>query len=274
MLKQPVPTRSRWAAGAVLTASLVLATGTAAWAVQPARPDMLSTGANANPMGIRAEGTLQVDGGEPRTFAIVNQVGEPFALQIEQEGHLWEVLATTAIRDDGMIDLRTRLLRDDVLVGEPGLTAREGELSVIRSGDGPGPAPEFQLGIALASGALTSLTPPPVPPAPAHPAPPPPPPPPPSLPPPSYPAAAVAQKVSGVVVLVIDIDAQGKPVDIVVERSEPAGVFDQAAVDAAWKWKFTPELEDGKPVASRVRVPVDFEIPPGTTGQGTPAGAA
>lgn len=84
----------------------------------------------------------------------------------------------------------------------------------------------------------------------------------------------MAQKVSGVVVLVIDIDAQGKPVDIVVERSEPAGVFDQAAVDAAWKWQFTPELEGGKPVASRVRVPVDFEIPPGTTGQGTPAGAA
>src|SRR3546814_20110322 len=98
---------------------------------------MLSTGANANPVGIRAEGTLQVDGGEPRTFAIVNQVGEPFALQIEQEGHLWEVLATTAISDDGMIALRKRLLRDDALVGEPGLPARERTSAVWgKSGSG------------------------------------------------------------------------------------------------------------------------------------------
>jgi len=79
----------------------------------------------------------------------------------------------------------------------------------------------------------------------------------------------VEQKISGTVVLVIDIDAQGNPVDVEVERSEPAGVFDQAAIDAAWKWKFNPELKAGKPVASRVRVPVTFEIPPGGEDTGT-----
>lgn len=120
---------------------------------------------------------------------------------------------------------------------------------------------------------------PPAPPAPVDPqAPPPPPLPaaPPSAPPvlrtppPKYPAAAVEHKISGKVLLVIDIDARGNPVEVVVERAEPAGVFDQAAIDAARQWKFIPEVRDGKPVASRVRVPVEFEIPPGKGGAGSP----
>lgn len=104
---------------------------------------------------------------------------------------------------------------------------------------------------------------PPAPPAPAAPAVPNPPPAPPlpALPAPGYPEAAVAQRVSGKVVLLIDIDKTGTPTRVVVESSKPAGVFDQAAVDAAKQWQFSPAIEDGKPVAGRVRVPVEFEIP-------------
>lgn len=80
--------------------------------------------------------------------------------------------------------------------------------------------------------------------------------------PPRYPADAVSQNVGGKVVLVIALDAQGVPVNIEVEKSEPAGVFDQAAVDAAYQWRFNPKIEDGKPVASRIRVPVDFDPGP------------
>lgn len=130
------------------------------------------------------------------------------------------------------------------------------------------------------SGALASLAPPPplppspppvppAPPAPELPPPPAPPAPPPPHAPPAYPALAVQQRISGIVVLAIDIDARGNPVDIEVERSEPAGMFDQVAVDAAKQWKFSPEVEGGKPVASRVRVPVEFKIPPGKGGAGT-----
>ena len=93
-------------------------------------------------------------------------------------------------------------------------------------------------------------------------------------PPPRYPAAAVEQKIEGMVILVIDIGAQGKPVAIEVERSEPAGVFDQAAIDAAWQWKFNPEIKAGEPVASRIRVPISFEIPPGEEARGASADAA
>ena len=75
---------------------------------------------------------------------------------------------------------------------------------------------------------------------------------------PRYPAGIAAQGIGGNVVLLIDIDAQGKPVNVEVERSEPAGLFDQATVDAVRQWQFVPEIEDGKAVAGRVRVPIKF----------------
>jgi len=85
---------------------------------------------------------------------------------------------------------------------------------------------------------------------------------------PAYPAEALASGVSGKVVMLIDIDAQGTAVAVEVEQSEPAGVFDRAAVDAAMKWMFSPELKDGKPVPGRVRVPIEFEA--SSTTQGSP----
>lgn len=79
--------------------------------------------------------------------------------------------------------------------------------------------------------------------------------------PPRYPGEALASRISGEVVLLIDIDATGTPTNVVVEQSEPAGVFDQASVDAALKWRFAPAVEDGQPVAGRLRVPVEFKAP-------------
>ena len=79
------------------------------------------------------------------------------------------------------------------------------------------------------------------------------------MPAPAYPKAALAQHISGKVVLLVDVDAQGNATNVVVDQSEPAGVFDQASVDAARKWKFQPAVKDGKPVAGRISVPVQFE---------------
>ena len=89
--------------------------------------------------------------------------------------------------------------------------------------------------------------------------------------PPLYPKLAVDQKLSGKVVLLVDVAADGKVTGIVVESSRPAGVFDAAAIEAAWQWKFKPRLEDGKAVAGRVRVPVDFSIPANDEGAGATA---
>jgi TonB family protein len=92
---------------------------------------------------------------------------------------------------------------------------------------------------------------------------------PPALPAPAYPKDALAQHINGKVVLLIDIDAQGNPTNVVVDRSEPPGVFDQVSIDAARKWKFQPAIKDGRPVAGRISVPVQFE----SRGNPDPAGA-
>ncbi|HUG72544.1 MAG TPA: TonB family protein [Steroidobacteraceae bacterium] len=81
---------------------------------------------------------------------------------------------------------------------------------------------------------------------------------------PPFPAGALANRISGKVVMAIDIDARGTPVAVEVEQSQPTGVFDQAAVDAVMKWTFTPEVKDGKQVASRIRVPIEFRAPSAT----------
>lgn len=77
--------------------------------------------------------------------------------------------------------------------------------------------------------------------------------------PPQYPQDALAQGIGGMVVLLVDVDAQGKPAKVNVDKSEPQGVFDAAAVEAVRKWRFNPALENGKPVASRIRVPISFD---------------
>lgn len=82
----------------------------------------------------------------------------------------------------------------------------------------------------------------------------------PSMAPPRYPAVAVAQGVSGQVMLRVAVRADGSVSDVVVEASQPEGVFDEASVAAARQWRFRPALRDGRPVASQVRVPVTFEL--------------
>ncbi len=77
-------------------------------------------------------------------------------------------------------------------------------------------------------------------------------------PPPKYPAEAAAAKVDGRVILKLLVRTDGTVEDVVVERSEPAGVFDAATVEAARMWTFDPATEDGRPVERWVRVPVDF----------------
>lgn len=79
---------------------------------------------------------------------------------------------------------------------------------------------------------------------------------------PAYPEAARQQRISGSVVLVVDVAEDGSVASAEVERSEPAGVFDEAALSAVANWKFEPAIKDGKAVAARVRVPIAFEIPP------------
>jgi len=94
-----------------------------------------------------------------------------------------------------------------------------------------------------------------------------------TLPPPRYPKTAYDQNLSGQVMLLVDVRADGSVSNVAVESSRPAGVFDAATVEAARQWRFRPEIKGGKPVAGQVRVPVTFEINPPATPP-TPGGTA
>lgn len=77
---------------------------------------------------------------------------------------------------------------------------------------------------------------------------------------PVYPGEAYARGQSGKVMLEIEVGMDGKPTAVKVVESSPAGVFDANTVAAAWKWQFNPAMENGKPVAGKVRVPVWFDL--------------
>lgn len=80
------------------------------------------------------------------------------------------------------------------------------------------------------------------------------------LTPPKYPKSAVDAGVSGMVWLKVRVAADGSVSEVQVAKSEPAGVFDAVAVEAAKKWKFSPgsRTSTGEPVAGWVMVPVQF----------------
>jgi TonB family protein len=278
MLKQPVPSLTRWIGGAALVAVLALGVGFAAWSSQPGR-----VVAREVPAGhVMSQIAVSIDGGKPEHFTVLSKAGEPFAMRTEHGGQQWEMQATASPRGDGTVAFDSSIRRDGKLVGAPKLLVQEGKRAGIEIGESINGA---RNGIKLDLVVTAAAPPPPAPPAPPVPAPPAPPAPsavppippvapappapPPALPAPAYPKDALAQHINGKVVLLIDIDAQGNPTNVVVDRSEPPGVFDQVSIDAARKWKFKPAVKDGRPVAGRISVPVQFE----SRGNPDPAGS-
>jgi TonB family protein len=79
-----------------------------------------------------------------------------------------------------------------------------------------------------------------------------------SLPPPHYPEGFL--KVSGNVEIELSVDAKGNVKDVKVLKADPAGVFEQATIDAAMKWKVTPPMKNGVPVEGRYRTVVEFRM--------------
>jgi len=79
-------------------------------------------------------------------------------------------------------------------------------------------------------------------------------------PPPVYPADLAKQGVTGRVVLIVDVAADGSVSAVKVDRSAGEARLDAAALEAARQWQFKPLLKHGKPMASQVRVPIDFEM--------------
>jgi protein TonB len=77
---------------------------------------------------------------------------------------------------------------------------------------------------------------------------------------PAYPDRARARGWEGRVVLLLEIDAQGRVVSVEVVESSGRRLLDDAARDAAPSWEFLPALQEGRPVAGSLRVPVRFAL--------------
>ncbi len=77
---------------------------------------------------------------------------------------------------------------------------------------------------------------------------------------PEYTDQAKAAKWQGTVVLSLMVDESGKPTEIKVVRSLGMGL-DEKAVEALTKWQFRPGVKDGKAVATRATVEINFRLP-------------
>jgi TonB family protein len=63
-----------------------------------------------------------------------------------------------------------------------------------------------------------------------------------------YPRDLYNQGVEGDVTVIYNLDATGAVTEAKVVKSTPREVFDDAAIDSFMSWRFTPMLDNGKPV--------------------------
>lgn len=79
--------------------------------------------------------------------------------------------------------------------------------------------------------------------------------------PPVFPHEAAAAGRAAEVVLDVSVGVSGAVIDITVVTSGGAA-FDHAATTAVRQWTFNPATRDGRPIASRIRVPISFATAP------------
>lgn len=77
---------------------------------------------------------------------------------------------------------------------------------------------------------------------------------------PSYPASALRNGSEGSVVASLNVDTRGEVTDasIVQRTGSRDRDLDRAVLSTVRDWKFEPAMQNGRAVASVVRVPVDF----------------
>jgi len=81
-----------------------------------------------------------------------------------------------------------------------------------------------------------------------------------ATPDPVYPPAAFRQGVAGWVEVEYTVNERGTTTDVAVVAAEPRGVFDEAAVVAVSGWKYRPRVVNGRPVAQRTSVTLQFNV--------------
>jgi protein TonB len=77
---------------------------------------------------------------------------------------------------------------------------------------------------------------------------------------PEYPPKARRMHQEGRVLVRVVVDEQGSPVNVLVQEAAPAGVFDQAALSAAKRFRFLPGKIAGRRVMTAVLIPFEFTL--------------
>lgn len=79
---------------------------------------------------------------------------------------------------------------------------------------------------------------------------------------PRYPRVSIRRHEEGVVVLRILVGRDGRPEQVLIERSSGHGLLDQAAREQVQqRWRFIPAERAGQTIAAWARVPVEFKLP-------------
>jgi protein TonB len=82
-----------------------------------------------------------------------------------------------------------------------------------------------------------------------------------SAPPPPYPPEAARRRLEGTVLLQVLVDVDGRPLEVLVQRSSGHRALDDAARKFVLKrWMFKPAVRDGQPVQAIGLVPVKFSM--------------
>ena len=78
---------------------------------------------------------------------------------------------------------------------------------------------------------------------------------------PVYPRRAQSRNIEGYVLMTLTVTPSGTAKDVKVIESQPEGMFDKAAVEAALKNKYKPKIADGRPTTvTGVRHRITFEM--------------
>jgi periplasmic protein TonB len=77
---------------------------------------------------------------------------------------------------------------------------------------------------------------------------------------PDYPREAYVKHQEGSVDLEFTVTTDGKVTDAVVVSSQPARVFDDAALKAVQRYRFNPKLDNGKAVEERMKRHLEFKL--------------
>lgn len=78
--------------------------------------------------------------------------------------------------------------------------------------------------------------------------------------PPEYPMFAVSHRIEGYVVIRFNVTETGSVSDPEVVRSDPPDIFDRAAIRSVLRWKYQPQLANGKPISVVTYTRITFRL--------------